>query len=400
MNASRLRACQVQKKLETRPKNTHPPAITADIPTTSKGSALFLLSTTLLAAHTQLDEAAKMADQGHKHGASPPAPAQPSTTPQDTGAFTAYSERGITPSLADCIDIYQTITCSSPHQHFSLEELRLNDYAHERGKVVYGRPRDFVPVDGLLTAVLPDTTNWKHASPRTPTEMKVEYGSDSVILRVGKEGDSKDFLIHRDIITRRSPLVKQALSGEWKEAQDGVLLMPEDEPAIVKLYQQWLYTGCIFTDHRAAKETAAEYVTLVQCYVLGDKLFDGVFKDCIIDAIISLLLSTHLFDPSLTNLVYECTTSGSPLRKLWQDIYLFAGSSAWLDDVHDPHPDFAVELSRQQMGLWQGQRPQYGAKVFLQPCAYHEHGDQPCYRASSVSVLEEGGRSVVSALWG
>lgn len=177
--------------------------------------------------------------------------------------------------------------------------------------------------------------------------------------------------------------------------------MPDDEPHILGLYQQWLYSGCITSDDRGStpKEKAKEYERLVKCYILGEKLLDSIFKDCIIDTIMSLLMTTHLFDPSLTNLVYDCTPPASPLRKLWLDIYIFCGSPSWLDDSHDPHPDFTIELSRKQMGFWLGARPVDGARFLLEPCTYHEHEDGKCYRGSAVHVVNEGARAVVSALW-
>lgn len=101
------------------------------------------------------------------------------------------------------------------------------------------------------------------------------------------------------------------------------------------------------------QESAKEYEQLVKCYILGEKLLDSIFKNAVVEAVISLLISKHVFDPGLTSLIYQSTLQTSPLRKLWQDIYIFCGSSSRLDDSHDPHPDLAIYLSPRQLSFWQ-----------------------------------------------
>lgn len=323
-----------------------------------------------------------------------------SLAPQDTGDFTLTHEQDFPGS--SCYSAYYHISFSAHHQFFSQEELRLNDYTHGRGlapRRADGPPRGFPdPKVGLVPVFLPSSIGWRHVSCRTPTVLALGFGSETVTLRVGKEGESEDFVIHRNVITARSAFVSEALKGEWREASSGIIPMPDDEPEVFVLYQQWLYTGCIFSDDRSgpAQGRAREYEILIKCYALGEKLMDTIFKDCVVDAISSLLFTTQVFNPKLTQLVYDMTPQGSPLRKLWQDIYLLCGSPSWLDDVHDPDSDFAVELSRRQMRFT---RPQHGAMALLDPCSYHEHEDGKCYITSSISVLNEGNRGIISARW-
>lgn len=295
--------------------------------------------------------------------------------------------------------LFQHISCMTEHEHFSPEELRVNDYDHGRGPSgranrTGDQARGFtVPASGLVAASLPSTVGFNHPSCRTSASLGIDLGAEGIVLRVGKEGDTGDFLIHRPILTRRSAFMKEALEGEWKEARSGVIAMPDDEPEIVALYQKWLYSGRVFSKPPRSVGTQGdvkEYEKLVKCFVLGEKLLDGTFKDCVVDTIVSVLVATHLFDPTLTELIYENTPPSSPLRKLWQDVYIFCGSTSWLDDRHGIHSDFVLDLSRRQMGFWQGLRPQDGAKMLVEPCAYHEHAPGKCYRASSLRVCSDG----------
>lgn len=59
-----------------------------------------------------------------------------------------------------------------------------------------------------------------------------------------------------------------------------------------------------------------------------------------------------MFDPRLTDVIYENTPTDSPLRRLWLDIYLHAGDPSWLDEkaIGDfVNADFLLELSKAQM---------------------------------------------------
>jgi len=325
--------------------------------------------------------------------------------PQITHNFTPRVEAdGVGPTTS----AYQNISFIAPHHNFSAEELRLNDYTQGHGPSVFIRPqpRAFpVPTDGLVVVGLPADFGHLHASCRAPAGLAMQLGAEIITLRVENGNDSKDFVIHRNVITRRSAFIRDALKGEWKEAQTGIISLPDDDWDIVEMYQQWLYTGCLtpIEDADSTSQTASDYTMLVKAYIFGEKFWDPTYKDCVIDAVISLLLTTRLFDPTISELVYTSTPPNSPLRKLWQDIYTFCGSVGWLDDAYAPNSDFTRDLLRKQMGFWNKVRPEDGINIITQPCAYHEHEDGKCYRVASVPVLTDwgtgGGRGVVSALW-
>lgn len=117
--------------------------------------------------------------------------------------------------------------------------------------------------------------------------------------------------------------MRLALRGEWKEARERTIPFPEDDPEVFSVYQQWLYGGRIHTysSNNALFKPDDEYKTLVQAYILGEKIMDQDFEDSIADAIVEKLRSLRRFDASLTDLVFDNTPSGLPLRRLWMDVY-------------------------------------------------------------------------------
>lgn len=330
----------------------------------------------------------------------------PPTTPQNTAFFKIYEVTDAGPQ-GSAHEYWQSITCSWPHQNFSFEELRLHDYANQRGlvskvwKAGYHTPGPNIPPDGLVAAGVPSALGWRHTSCRPPAFLDTAFGFESVTLRVGKEGETKDFLVHRTVITRRSAYMQQALKGEWKEAVSGVISFPENEPKVLELYQKWLYTGCIFSDppRSMRQEAAKEDEHLVKCYIIGEKLLDRYLQG-------GRGRCHHLTTPQHAPLRPDA--HGPPLRL---DAAKVAAAQALAGHLHllrvgivarrQPRPASGLRhrLESQRDELLAGARAQDVAKVLLEPCSYHEHEDGKCYRVSSVPVVSDSARSVVSALW-
>lgn len=115
------------------------------------------------------------------------------------------------------------------------------------------------------------------------------YLSKTIICRVGND-PVQDFYVHETLFTASSEFARMALKKDWKEAEDGVVPLPEDDTHSFGLYQQWLYTGNIFINRRPEPVQGQEhYDLLVKAYLLGEKLIDCNFKDTIIDCIIDKL---------------------------------------------------------------------------------------------------------------
>jgi len=218
-----------------------------------------------------------------------------------------------------------------------------------------------------------------HASPAT--DLFCRFDGETIVFLVGTDAP-KRFIIHEGLVKPRSEFVRLALRGEWKEAQERTIPLPEDDPNIFSVYQQWLYVGLIQTRPNSAPfKTDDEFRTLVKAYILGEKIMDSNFKDSIVDAIVEKLRLAHRFDTGLTDLVFDNTLPASPLRRLWLDAYYNFGSPAWLDAslVGSPiNAEFMVEFSRYQMEF-RSSSGAFGPDAMFGSCTYHEHGLRPCH---------------------
>ncbi|OJD38061.1 btb poz domain containing protein [Diplodia corticola] len=237
----------------------------------------------------------------------------------------------------------------------------------------------------------------------------------SVIVGGGDDDDNDEespclFLVHRKLICAFSPFFNAACRGPWKEHREGIVTLPEEDPATFELYVKWLYTGELVdcssptTEDEDADNTAdpqgqerkrtvegdpfandqfnTVYTILACAYFLGDVLLDHTFKNAVIDALIRRVKQTNRYPCAMAALVYENTSSwASPLRRLLVDFYAYAhkrdwflGSNRAMDMDNGPREflrDVLVKLVSVQ---------EEGCKECLHPwdsdfCQYHVHPD-------------------------
>lgn len=53
----------------------------------------------------------------------------------------------------------------------------------------------------------------------------------------------KQFTVYESLITSNSAFFANALGHDWKEAQERVVPLPENEPEVFRLYLTYLYVG-------------------------------------------------------------------------------------------------------------------------------------------------------------
>lgn len=288
------------------------------------------------------------------------------------------------PLTVQPLEVFQSITTMPEHQAFSFEELRVNHYRITSGAQV--KPPAAATADnmGKAAAAIPFDTvlsKAKYTCSTTAADHR-PYGSDIITFIVGKSSP-KEFVIHHAVATTCSEFVRDAMKEGWKTAKDRMIPLPDDEPGIFGIYQTWLYAHSIPTDYASDDEDK----TLVEAYILGDKLRDINFKDAVADCVMKRLRTTKAFDLRLTNLVYDNTLENSPLRRLWRDIYGWAGNASWLEDdaLSEPiNADFMKQLIQYQYKIHN--TPGFKVGLPVDACAYHEHVKGECYIVKLLSL--------------
>lgn len=132
------------------------------------------------------------------------------------------------------------------------------------------------------------------------------------------------FTIHKQLLCDVSPYFEAALNGTFQEAKEQRISFPEDVVAVFEQFQAWLYfrTPLPNIDIMDAPSAYNEWNVLVHLYVLADKFQIPTLQNAAIHGIIEGKCNTNQLQITLIPLVYQKTTTGSQLRKLFVDIFV------------------------------------------------------------------------------
>jgi hypothetical protein len=126
------------------------------------------------------------------------------------------------------------------------------------------------------------------------------------------------------------------MNGNWREAEDRFVNLPEREPKIFALWLNHAYTNQIPTKNAEVLENLRrkkikamirqEYTDLCELYVLCEELVDRSAQHAIFDALFAIANIEHdgrSYGPVATDvaIVYEGTLESSPMRKLMVDFW-------------------------------------------------------------------------------
>ncbi|KAI9681751.1 MAG: hypothetical protein M1829_000496 [Trizodia sp. TS-e1964] len=227
----------------------------------------------------------------------------------------------------------------------------------------------------------------------TAPESKYAF-NETVTILVGPERCK--FLVHKDVLVRKSPYFKAAFDGAFKEADSGTLSLPEDDVETFRRFISYIYSGLILSDnlykYAYLHSTPNILLEFVRLYILADKFQMPRMKNEVIDAIREVHLESVNLEIHVEafRLAYENTLRSSPLRKVLAFLFCLAlQSHNDIEAYRDSWPlDFWVDTSKimcMMLGLSDGWEnlQEIGATsstVSIGSCSFHEHlpGDNYC----------------------
>lgn len=161
---------------------------------------------------------------------------------------------------------------------------------------------------------------------------------ECIVVIVGKQIHRDEFSLHERLFTSHSEFLKRAKTARL--GQTGAISLPEYDPSTFQLYVVLTYSGFL-----ATKELPEEWQSLVDVYVLADRLEDKWAKNRVVDAMHSFVrehipravgrtdegsqTKDHISVASLVSL-YAGTPTGSPARKLVVELFADNGAEGWL----------------------------------------------------------------------
>lgn len=225
----------------------------------------------------------------------------------------------------------------------------------------------------------------------THTDHHHSFVAKPVTVVVGEGDSATTFYIHEEAAKAHSDFLAAALHKGWKEAEDKVIKLPEDNAGLFNIFVRFVHTGRVYcaeegdVSEKNGVSRDQEWSRLTKSWLLGDKLGSTSFKDAIIDALIEKILTVR-FTPTwlhATVYMYLGTASNSGLRRLGVDVAVWKWSHQDMCEAetgtwHQFFKDVAIRFQ----GLSEADRK--GLPPFCGPasCKYHEHvaADKPCYK--------------------
>ncbi|CAO2656323.1 Nn.00g051260.m01.CDS01 [Neocucurbitaria sp. VM-36] len=145
---------------------------------------------------------------------------------------------------------------------------------------------------------------------------------------------------------------KKALTGNWKEAEERVVKLPEDTPSVFATHVHHLYTGELAVrsddlEHWPMFQQAN--LNLCHLYVLAERLQDIQTKNAILSRLFEMCrekqsdVKPHYPGKRAISIIYNGTTSGSHARKLLVDLWTYNRLGSWNVNVELPK-EFCQEL--------------------------------------------------------
>lgn len=86
-------------------------------------------------------------------------------------------------------------------------------------------------------------------------------------VKVGAGVAQKSFVVHAELLSYHSSFFKAATTGTWDEAKTSIVNLPEDDPKIFGIFQDWVYGEELELD----PDQAADIALILAIWVFGDK---------------------------------------------------------------------------------------------------------------------------------
>ncbi|KAF2008222.1 hypothetical protein P154DRAFT_558485 [Amniculicola lignicola CBS 123094] len=176
---------------------------------------------------------------------------------------------------------------------------------------------------------------------RVAKSLATDLGSLYVQVVVGAAEHERVFYISEKLLCARSAFFRKALSEDWKEGQDKLVKLEEEDPEIFALYEYLSHHNKVpvlgsskYRPETFEVDYRAEELLTAKLYILCEFLGDVISKNLLVDAMMEGLNETFLFPwPKTISMIYDGTSEHNLMRKLLQDFYILNAAPGWFVDM-------------------------------------------------------------------
>ncbi|KAI4103909.1 MAG: hypothetical protein LQ339_004026 [Xanthoria mediterranea] len=142
------------------------------------------------------------------------------------------------------------------------------------------------------------------------------------IITIKLEPAGEIFHIHKGLLCHASPVFRAMMQHNWKEKQDGCIVLKDEDPEVFRRFIYWLYNGTVLDFDETIQPISSRELAL--CYFLADRRDIPALQNHLIDLILDTPCTLSYFLSEVQPLIWANTPEQSPLRKLLVDMMAFA----------------------------------------------------------------------------
>ena len=135
--------------------------------------------------------------------------------------------------------------------------------------------------------------------------------NSTVELIVGEA--QKKFTVHKLLLCRIAPFFRAALEGDFKEASEQKIDLPEESSEVIERFVLWLYTGSPLDSEENVQDLDPRLP--VRLYIIGDKYDIPDLRNLALDTLNAWANLNAKTPIDTLPLVYDSTATGSCLRR-------------------------------------------------------------------------------------
>lgn len=139
----------------------------------------------------------------------------------------------------------------------------------------------------------------------------------------------KSYRVHKGVLTFYSGFFDKALKGEFKEAAQNAVDLPETEPAVFDSVQNWLYSHQLHPAKEADPKKMS-YLQIQKLWVFGDAHNIPALQNDAINLLHQAIVEQWTVPSSSLHHLYDNTMPNAPLRRYCIDIISNSSSAASL----------------------------------------------------------------------
>ncbi|KAL9036078.1 MAG: hypothetical protein Q9180_004505, partial [Flavoplaca navasiana] len=146
------------------------------------------------------------------------------------------------------------------------------------------------------------------------------------LITIKLEPCNSTFYIHKGLLCHHSSVFKAMMEHDWKEKQEAVVTLKDEDRDTFRRFVLWLYYRKIL-DNDESIATIPER-KLIDCYFLADRRDIPAMQNFLIDALISKEKAVQFLFCHHQRYVWVNTPESSPLRRLFVDMMVLRGNIA------------------------------------------------------------------------